>query len=251
MEKLVSEGKCSFCGKTYKQQGIAKHLLVHLEKEVAGYNSKKRGLSYLIKAYADEMFLMLWVDGQTTYEEIDDFLRSIWLECCGHMSNFVDPKQKTNRAGSIDFNLFSIDDYVVPGEIRKDTPVYKTYSKNKRIQYDYDFGSTTRLDVVLIEQIEIPAPESIVLLSRNEPLKIMCHNCGKKPAVKICSIHLWDDNAFFCEDCVKIHEKECEDFADYASLPVVNSPRMGICAYEGGEIDLERDVIYLEKQIHK
>jgi len=33
-------------------------------------------------------------------------------------------------------------------------------------------------------------------------------------------------------------------YADYAAMPVVNSPRMGVCAYEGGTIDRERDGVY-------
>ncbi len=36
-------------------------------------------------------------------------------------------------------------------------------------------------------------------------------------------------------------ENECEDFSEEMRLPVVNSPRMGICGYEGGMIDKERD----------
>jgi hypothetical protein len=27
-------------------------------------------------------------------------------------------------------------------------------------------------------------------------------------------------------------------------MPIVNSPRMGVCGYEGGTIDKERDGIY-------
>ena len=34
---------------------------------------------------------------------------------------------------------------------------------------------------------------------------------------------------------------------EYASMPVVNSPRMGVCAYEGGIIDKERDGIFVLK----
>lgn len=40
------------------------------------------------------------------------------------------------------------------------------------------------------------------------------------------------------------HTEECEDFNDYAQMPVVNSPRMGECGYDGGTIDLERDKPY-------
>ena len=40
------------------------------------------------------------------------------------------------------------------------------------------------------------------------------------------------------------HSEICDDFEDYAEMPVVNSPRMGECGYSGGEIDTERDGPY-------
>ncbi|MFZ6013821.1 MAG: hypothetical protein ACOYXT_26005 [Bacteroidota bacterium] len=43
------------------------------------------------------------------------------------------------------------------------------------------------------------------------------------------------------------HEEECDYFLDYAKMPVINSPRMGICGYSGGSIDIERDGIYFGK----
>ena len=80
-------------------------------------------------------------------KDFDQFLRDIWLECCGHMSAFRDPKRRSSQSG-----MFDIMD-----------------------AYDY------------LEQ---------------------------------------------------------GDFAEYASLPVVNSPRIGVCAYEGGIIDTERDSVF-------
>jgi hypothetical protein len=59
---------------------------------------------------------------------------------------------------------------------------------------------------------------------------------------------MYDDNAEFCDKCAEKHAKKCEDFADYASMPVVNSPRMGVCGYEGGSIDTERDGVYVLKE---
>ena len=216
---MKSEGKCVFCEKKYTQAGIGRHLMTHLNKKEKEYTGKKKGESFLVKAKAEEMFLMLWVDGETTYAEIDDFFRDIWLECCGHMSSFTDKKWN---------------------KINMDTSIENYFSKGMTLQYVYDFGSTTQLDVILVNQIDIPATESIVLLSRNEPLEIICDKCEKKPATKICSI----DYTFVCPDCIHIHEEECEDFAEYASMPVVNSPRMGVCGYESGSIDTERDGVF-------
>jgi len=31
-------------------------------------------------------------------------------------------------------------------------------------------------------------------------------------------------------------------------MPIVNSPRMGVCGYEGGVIDIERDGVFLLKK---
>lgn len=72
----------------------------------------------------------------------------------------------------------------------------------------------------------------------------MCITCKKNPAVSICTNCWYDIYAFFCEDCSEKHPESCEDFEDYAEMPVVNSPRMSACAYTGGLIDLERDGPY-------
>jgi hypothetical protein len=55
---------------------------------------------------------------------------------------------------------------------------------------------------------------------------------------------MYQGYSFFCEKCAAKHEDTCSDFQDYANMPVVNSPRMGVCGYEGGSIDKERDGVY-------
>jgi len=72
----------------------------------------------------------------------------------------------------------------------------------------------------------------------------MCTSCKKKPAINICVVCCYEEMAFFCEKCSVIHAETCEDFADYAEMPVVNSPRMGECGYTGGRIDTKRDGVY-------
>ena len=89
------------------------------------------------------------------------------------------------------------------------------------------------------KEFNIAADQPIVLLSRNEPLALLCETCGQKPATQLCTV--CQDESMFCSACAKKHAKKCEDFADYAAMPVVNSPRMGVCAYDGGSIDIERD----------
>jgi hypothetical protein len=256
-EKLLnkSEGKCLYCGKTFAKAGINRHLASHLaEKSAIG----KVGKSYLVKVEQNPRwgkapyFLSLWVDGEAKMKELDQFLRNIWLECCGHLSAFCDPK-KRRSSGMWDF--FEASDLLqqgkvkeyeklmeeTAGEIPMSRKVKDVFYKGLKLEYEYDFGSSTELVLFVLAEYPVKAEKKIVLLSRNEPLEWRCDICGKEKATQICSVHVWDEEAMFCDKCAKKHAKVCEDFADYAVMPVVNSPRMGVCAYTGGSIDVERD----------
>jgi hypothetical protein len=129
------------------------------------------------------------------------------------------------------------------GEIPMRRKIKEALYKGQKLDYEYDFGSTTKLLITVVEAYPFKTDNPLLLLSRNEPLEEFCHNCGKQPAVTLCSVCGYDPDAdvLFCAKCAKKHEKQCEDFADHAAMPVVNSPRMGVCAYEGGSIDVKRD----------
>lgn len=258
MQEVNSEGKCLFCQKSFKKSGMSRHLDTHLSK--LGLE-KKPGKSFHLKIESDPRwgtspyFLHLWVDANAIMEDIDEFLRTIWLECCGHMSAFrylrnhktsssklsITNAMKLLKQGKITEtkleNSFMGDDR----EISMNQKINKVLYKDLKLNYQYDFGSTTELQLHVLNGYPVKADEKIVLLSRNEPFKIECSSCHKNPATKICNVCLYEEEAFFCNECSKKHAKTCEDFADYAQMPVVNSPRMGVCAYEGGEIDLKRD----------
>jgi hypothetical protein len=221
-EKIKSEGKCLFCGETFAKAGINKHLSTHL-KEMTG--SGDAGCSFLVKVETDKRwgatpyFLSLWVDGETTMKTIDKFLRDIWLECCGHLSEFENVGM-TKKAKTV-------------------------FIKGMKVDYEYDFGSSTLLTLTVVEDYPVKADKKIVLLSRNEPASILCCMCGKVPATQICTVCMYEEEAVFCDKCAKKHAKQCGDFDDYASMPVVNSPRMGVCGYTGGSIDTERDGVQM------
>jgi hypothetical protein len=127
--------------------------------------------------------------------------------------------------------------------------VKKALNKGLTLDYEYDFGSTTELCLTVMDEYPVKSEQEIVLLSRNEPPEIMCSTCGKVPATQICTVCMYGDgNYLFCDKCAPKHAKKCEDFADYASMPIVNSPRMGECAYMGGTIDVERDGVFVLKE---
>ncbi|HFA50367.1 MAG TPA: hypothetical protein ENJ95_15245 [Bacteroidetes bacterium] len=229
MGKLKSEGTCVYCEKMYAGSGISRHLGSHLKKMEATSKTTKK--AFHVRVSAAEMFLNLLVDGNKPLRELDAFLRAIWLECCGHKSSFEVKEKNYN----IDF--FNDDDF---GE-KMDSKMGSIFKKGLALDYQYDFGSTTRLNVKILDEYNLKVPDGVQLLSRNEPLHILCHKCGKQPASEICTVHLWEGEGLLCKKCAKAHAKTCDDFDDYARLPVVNSPRMGTCAYEGGRIDIKRD----------
>jgi hypothetical protein len=257
-----SEGKCFFCGETFVKPGINRHLQTHLKQKA---KENAAGRSYLIKVEpnpkwgSSSYFLSLWVDGKATMKDIDWFLRNIWLECCGHMSAFTNPKNR-QRGGGL-WSFFEAEELLAKGktkeyeklmeeangEIPLSRKTDKVLYKGLKLEYEYDFGSSTELLLTVVEEYPVKAEEEIVLLSRNEPLEWLCDTCKKEPATQVCTVHGWGVDNLFCDKCAKKHAKKCEDFEEYAALPVVNSPRMGVCAYEGGVIDVERDGIFVKK----
>ena len=252
---LKSEGVCVFCENTYTKSGIHRHLKKHLEEEQMNHQS---GTSYLVKIETESSwgktpyFLSLWVDGNAHMKDLDDFLKKIWLECCGHMSSFTDPKKKIRRDFGFDFfeaeellQQGKITEYEAlmeerNGEIPMRRKVKKAFYKGLKLTYDYDFGSTTSLEINIVEVYKMKAPSGIVLLSRNEALDLKCDCCGKEKATRICSRGYYDghEEELFCDQCAKEHSNTCEH---EVSMKVINSPRMGVCAYNGGEIDIDRD----------
>ena len=248
MEELIeSKGKCLFCEKTFTKAGINRHLAKHLtEKVTEGVTGK----SFFVKVETNKRwgstpyFLSLWIDSEAKMKDLDTFLREIWLECCGHLSTFSYPHNKRRGFGMDFFNLFGKAGKGYEGEISMNKKVKDILYKALALEYEYDFGTTTKLSITVIDEYPVKTDMKIVLLSRNEPLEIICSTCGKAPAIQICTSCSYKEEVMFCDKCATKHAKKCKDFNGYASLPVVNSPRMGECGYEGGTIDVERDGVF-------
>lgn len=95
MEELESQGKCIFCGSTFSGKSIASHLNTHLFQKQGLDTGKQHVQSYHIRVEAGSMFLQLLLDGGTILKTLDRFLRDIWLECCGHLSEFSYQREKS------------------------------------------------------------------------------------------------------------------------------------------------------------
>ena len=224
-QELKSSGKCLFCNQMFDQNEIGKHIDKHLTQMEKEDKDKITKSYHHIIVEAAEMFLHILVKSGAKMADIDNFLKDIWLDCCGHLSGFGHKNFKIKMSDTVT-------DIFVP---------------KVKIYHDYDYGSTTRVELKAGKAYSLHLKETLILLSRNEPLKLMCVTCKKLPAVYLCSTCIYDGYAFFCEKCAGKHGETCADFTDYASMPIVNSPRMGVCGYTGGSIDKERDGAYKNK----
>jgi len=107
--------------------------------------------------------------------------------------------------------------------------IEKVLEMGTKFYHQYDFGSTTELALqVIAEQQGSKAGKAVRLSARNNSPDINCELCGKS-ATQVCTQCLWAyEDALFCYKFVKSHECDSEMF-----LPVVNSPRVGVCGYTG------------------
>jgi hypothetical protein len=171
-------------------------------------------------------WLHLAVPGQAKLESLDAFLRHIWLECCGHMSAFTAPASGA-EAGPTRADLLTGED-TWPGELSFATLVRQAAPIGVKFDYEYDFGSTTCLSLKIQGELELSGKSRrIEVLARNRPPPIVCEECGQ-PATQVCSVCLYSDKAWYCDKCMGRHGCGEEGW-----LPVVNSPRVGVCAYCG------------------
>ena len=139
---------------------------------------------------------------------VDALLRQLWLECCGHMSAF--------RYGRRELAMTTATGSAFAGAATK-------------VEYEYDFGSTTALTGELVGKRHGSIGRAPVrLLARNEPIVWPCCEC-EAPATVVCPFCIDSDAALFCDAHADAHEHAAEE----VYLPVVNSPRMGVCGYTG------------------
>ena len=98
-----------------------------------------------------------------------------------------------------------------------------------KFSYVYDYGSPTELRLKVVGLREQGTPEGEVqLLARNEEPEVMCQRCKQYLATEICGPCDCRGQGWLCEACAEEHE--C---GEEVMLPVVNSPRAGVCGYSG------------------
>ena len=93
--RTQTRGACVYCGKEMTRGGLARHLQACARRQeaiAAADEQKGRSLTlYHLQvqdAWGGAYWLHLEMRGSATLEALDSYLRTIWLECCGHLSAF-------------------------------------------------------------------------------------------------------------------------------------------------------------------
>lgn len=229
MSRFTSYGICSLCGKRTTKAAMTRHLgQCVAEHEGASRGKAARLLRLRIEdAYSPIFWMDVEMKANTTLEKLDEFLRRTWLECCGHLSAF--------EIEGITYNVLpdSSGSPFPGGPVERSMKVKleDVVDLGVRFEHIYDFGTSTELKLRVADEREghLPGRESLRLLSLNEAPVWQCEICGEV-ADWICTYCIYErQNPFYCEAHAEDHD--CDE--PEMLLPVVNSPRMGECGYEG------------------
>ena len=224
--RFKSDGCCKLCGEVFTGGKISGHLEKCRETLFEpGDEQSIKMMHILVKSkYDPQYWLHIAICSDLELDSLDTFLRNVWLECCGHLSQFkINGKSYEDSAPSPG-DLFFADEFQTQSTYIE---LNKILNIGTKFDYIYDFGSSTELELEVLDIF--PASTSkgkIILLAHNKKPEIPCSNCGK-PATQLCQ-ECQFNGLPLCEKCAPKHGCD-EDFM----IPLVNSPRTGVCGYCG------------------
>ena len=207
-----SLGLCGFCHQCVERQSMGAHM--HRCPALPTGRSTKFHLVFQGKERPD-YWLHLFASPSTTLSRVDAILRSTWLECCGHLSAF----DLGDGGGRYESTTAFYDGWG-PRPRSMNAKLVNILSVGAQFDYEYDFGSTTYLAGSVLEPVlHTKAHPAIQVVARNLLPGLPCEKCSR-PA-------LWADafahDVNYCDDCIQGRVE--------GLLPIVNSPRMGVCGY--------------------
>jgi hypothetical protein len=200
--------------------GLSRHLssCAQRQKAIAEADIKLGQAQYLYHllvqdAWGGNFWLHLEMEGSASLEQLDSYLRAIWLECCGHLSQFSVGGWRGD-------------------EIAMSRKIAHLFSPGVELTHIYDFGtsSETLIKFVGVREGTPLTKHPIYLMARNNLPETSCEECGE-PAGWLCMECLYEFNEWVTL-CDKHAEEHSDD--DYGGpIPLANSPRMGMCGYTG------------------
>lgn len=247
----VTLGKCADCGQSFTRAAMALHLPMCQEKlERLDRNAEKRAgtggtpgwysahlISLLVQdKYAPETYWMyLEAPASNSLLKLDSALRFLWLECCGHLSEFEIRGKIYARYPDREYN--DRQERAMNG-----VKLEKVSRPSEEFSYVFDYGTTTELVLKSAFEWEgevLGKRPEFGIMARNSMPDIKCEECLTAPAEMVCPGGMsgnqrpgWDEygRLWLCQRHAL--GKKYGDLRHYY-LPVLNSPRAGRCGFDG------------------
>ena len=213
--KPETPGTCTYCGEILTRRAVDKHLKA-CQKRQAVLQASDQPAEMLWRlqiqpTHNQAFWLVLEMRSSASLKQLDQYLRSIWLECCGHLSEYT-------QSASSRF------------KISKSRLADEVFAPGLSLHHIYDFGTTSHTDIKVLGAVQgRPVNKHpISLLARNQLPVETCSEC-EQTADYLCLACLMEfgDMTFLCEECLDEHMHE------EGPVALVNSPRFGMCGYDG------------------
>jgi hypothetical protein len=207
------KGKCYYCNKELTERTIKRHMKScnvmknSIEEKMPPKGRKRKQFIIAIKPNGtSEYCIYLSIDGSLGLVHIDQFIKDVWVECCGHLSRFIIQRES-----------YQDDDM--------NTKISDVLSISEKFEYEYDFGSTTYLSLEVADIIDVPKDfTQMEIIARNDEIEYKCKRCGERS-----KYFNYEECEWLCENCVN------EDSELIRELNYCNSPRDGVCNYQGNK----------------
>jgi hypothetical protein len=223
----MTMGKCRFCDGIFSKAAMTRHLNSCAKRQTLAETAtgQKTRLFHLVVQgrYLPEYWMHIEVVANAKLKTLDRFLRFIWLECCLHLSAFtIEGQRYVSEVDGVSLFGFGVE------EKNMNFKIGSVLRTGVSFIHEYDFGTTTELALIVVsERVGEPLNKSIQIMARNEPPQLICSVCGKI-ATQVCTQCIYEGKGWLCDKCASIHK--C---GEEMLLPVVNSPRVGMCGYTG------------------
>ena len=145
MTQKVSSGTCLLCRASVTKRSALKHGTACLQASDWPTGDEPSLLIMAQGRYQKKYWLVVLARHDARLGDLDQLIRDVWVECCGHLCAF--------RIGDDAY-------YSEPESYTDDMhiPLSHVVAPGSTFIYDYDFGSTTSLELKVIEEASIAPP---------------------------------------------------------------------------------------------
>lgn len=158
-----------------------------VEDEQSSKVKKNKFILSIMPNY-DVHWIYIAINKTATLKELDEFLRDVWLECCGHLSSF-----EINNT-----TYDSVVDYTWKSNSKDmNVKLKDVITLKDKMNYQYDFGSTTDLTIKVVGELSSSRiGKKIEILARNNALQVECSKCNNKALY-----YDIENYEYLCEKC--------------------------------------------------